>query len=134
VDRWRHFSAYYAKRLEFEIMPGEADKTFKHNGIRIKATDHGVTQLTGFEDSDFHDIYLISGAGNISPAGIRQQYSPDKLVNVIIFYRLYEIPCNHAIGDATAFVIKYLTHRPRKPVYETKGFRNFTAVNDRKIG
>jgi hypothetical protein len=59
IDRGWHFPAYHAKRLEFEIMPGEADKTFKHYWIRIEATDHGVTQLTGFKDSDFHDFSLV---------------------------------------------------------------------------
>jgi hypothetical protein len=49
----------------------------------------------------------MAGDGNIPSVVIHQQCSPDKLINVIIFYRHYEIRGNSAIGDALVFVIKY---------------------------
>jgi hypothetical protein len=36
----------------------------------------------------------------------RLKYSLDKLINVIIFYRLFEMISNSAIVDAPAYVIK----------------------------
>jgi hypothetical protein len=78
-------------------------------------------------------LSLTNNAGKLPPTVNRQQHSPDKLINVIIFYRFYEISGNSAIGDACVFVIKYFTHLPWKPVHEVNRFRSFTAINDRKI-
>jgi hypothetical protein len=87
-------------------MPGQPDKTFEHNRIRIETTNHFVPQQTGFEDSDFHVCFLVSSAGNITAVSNRLKYSLDKLINVIIFYRLFEMISNSAIVDAPAYVIK----------------------------